>query len=678
MNEILSNKLVNLPQLPGVYIMRDLSGRIIYVGKATSLKSRVKSYFIDTEKSLKNSLLVKTIKNIDYILTANVKEALILEESLIKRFQPKYNVLLKDDKRYPYIKITDDKFPFLNIVRTKRHNGGTYFGPYPDSSDMRKTMRITRKIFGLRPCKYNLEKRKKECLYYFIKKCQAPCIRKIDEKSYHHIVANVIMFLRGKNQELLKSLEKEMTAAKKKLQFEEAAKIRDMIFAIKNTLEKINIKEITLKDILINADRDAHIKDLSDLLGKKIKRIEGFDISNISGKFAVGSMVVFTDGKSDKKEYRRFRIKTVKGLIDDFAMLSEVIKRRFCGSLASKTAAPDLIVIDGGKGQLSSALNELGKCPDFCQSNKKIPKIISIAKKEEKLFLPKNPQPVILPKNSLALNLIKYVRDEAHRFAISYHKLLRKKSALIWFLICVNLCSLIFAREGIIILKNEKQVKGNITINETGNYTVETKKWSIMFSKKEIKSVKYTGKQKSDNTDKHFVQKMKNTKKAEKKEKKINYEYDPLIHFYADKYNLDPAFVKAVIEAESNFNPNDVSSKGAVGLMQLMPRTADGLKVNLNNVEENIEGGTKYLNYMHRKFGDSKLALAGYNAGPNAVQKYGKKIPPYKETQNYVENVLKNYQKHKSDKQVWYFVDDTGCIHISDNPKDKRYKRIVK
>lgn len=679
MNETLSNKLDNLPRHPGVYIMRDLSGRIIYVGKATSLKSRVRSYFFDTEKSLKNSLLVKTIKNIDYILATNVKESLVLEESLIKRFQPKYNVMWKDDKRYPYIKITDDKFPFLNIVRTKKNDGKTYFGPYPDSDDMRKTLKLTQEIFGLRPCRYNLEKRKKECLYYFIKKCQAPCIGKISEKEYSYFIDNAIMFLSGKNQKLLKSLEKEMTAAKKKLRFEEAAKLRNIIFAIKNTLEKISIHEITLKDILINADRDAYLNDLSKLLGKKtVGRIEGFDISNISGKFAVGAMVVFTDGKPDKKEYRKFRIKTVNK-IDDFAMISEVIKRRFCGTLASKTTVPDLIIIDGGKGHLSSAVAELKKCSDFCQgAENKIPKIIAIAKKNEELFFPESSKAIILSKNSLALNLIKYVRDEAHRFAISYHKLLRKKLLSVTFVFIFTLTALIFAREGIIILKNGKTVEGDITVNGTGNYTVETKKWSIMFSKKEIKSVKYTGLEKSDSSSDKFVQKMKNTKKTEKKEKKTNYEYDPLIYFYADKYNLDPAFVKAVIEAESNFKPDDISSKGAVGLMQLMPRTADGLKVNPNNVEENIEGGTKYLNYMYEKFGDSKLALAGYNAGPNAVKKYGKKIPPYKETQNYVEKVLQNYQKHKSDKQVWYFVDDKGCIHISDNPKDKRYKRIEK
>ena len=661
--------------------MRDLSGKIIYVGKATSLKARVGSYFVDTAKSLKNSLLVKTIKNIDYILTTNVKEALVLEEALIKRFQPRYNVMWKDDKRYPYIKITDDKFPFLNIVRTKKNDGKTYFGPYPDSSDMKKTLKLTQKIFGLRPCKYNLNKRKKECLYYFIKKCQAPCIGKISEKEYSYFIVNAIMFLSGKNQKLLKSLEKEMTDAKKKLQFEEAAKLRNIIFAIKNTLEKINIKEITLKDILINADRGAYLNDLSDLLGaeRKIKRIEGFDISNISGKLSVGSMVVFTDGKPNKKEYRKFRIKTICDKIDDFAMIREVIKRRFCGTLAAKTVMPDLIIIDGGKGHLSSAVSELKRCSGFCRiTEKKIPKVMAIAKKNEELFIPENSKPLILSKNSLALNLIKYVRDEAHRFAISYHKLLRKKLLPAMLVFIFSLTTLISAREGIIILKNGKTVKGNIIINETGNYTVETSKWSIMFSKKEIKSVKYTGQAKPDSSNAKFVQKMKNTKKIQKKEKKTNYEYDPLIHFYADKYNLDPAFVKAVIEAESNFNPNDVSCKGAVGLMQLMPRTAAGLKVNPKDVEENIAGGTKYLNYMYDKFGDPKLALAGYNAGPNAVKKYGKKIPPYKETQNYVEKVLQNYQKHKSDKQMWYFADEKGCIHISDNPKDKRYRRIIK
>lgn len=254
----------------------------------------------------------------------------------------------------------------------------------------------------------------------------------------------------------------------------------------------------------------------------------------------------------------------------------------------------------------------------------------------------------------------------------------KKYICIFMFIISCNL----YARQGTLVLKNGNVVKGNIVAGETGNYIVETKKWSMLFSKEEVKSVKYTGQEKLDNSSGKFVQKMKNTKKQEPKNPRTqelkNYDYDPLIYLYADKYNLDPAFVKAVIEAESNFNPNDVSCKGAIGLMQLMPQTAKGLKVNPEDTEQNIEGGIRYLNYMLEKFNNSLLALAAYNAGPNAVKKYGKKVPPYRETQNYIENVLKNYQKHKSDKQMWYFVDDKGCIYISDSPKDKRYKRIEK
>ncbi|MFH1540635.1 MAG: lytic transglycosylase domain-containing protein [Elusimicrobiota bacterium] len=235
------------------------------------------------------------------------------------------------------------------------------------------------------------------------------------------------------------------------------------------------------------------------------------------------------------------------------------------------------------------------------------------------------------------------------------------------------------AREGIIVLKNGGTIKGNVIANKNGNYIVETKKWSATFLKKEIKSVKYTQKTKSNIVNSKFIQKMKNTKKNLRYEKEKNCDYDSLICFYANKYNLDPAFVKAVIKAESNFDPKNISNKGAIGLMQLMPRTANGLKINPNNIEENIEGGIRYLSYMCQQFGDIKLALAGYNAGPNAVKKYGRKIPPYEETQNYVQNVLKNYQKYKSDKQldkqIWYFTDGRGCIYISNIPRNERYNK---
>ncbi|MDD5688400.1 MAG: excinuclease ABC subunit UvrC [Elusimicrobia bacterium] len=422
-NDLVNPNIDNLPKHSGIYIMRDNSNKIIYVGKATSLKNRVKSYFSNREINLKNSILIKAVKNIEYILTKNAKEALILEEAFIKRFQPKYNIIWKDDKRYPYLNITKEKYPSLEIVRTKKINGGKYFGPYPEATEMKSTLKLIYKIFGVRPCRYNLDKRKNECLYYFMKKCPAPCIGKITEKEYLNIITKVKMFLSGKNKLLLKTLEKEMTAAKNNLEYEKAAKLRNTIFAIKNTLEKVNFKEITIDDVLLNIDMPSYLQDLSAFLNKNINRIEGFDISNISGKTAVGSMVVFENGVPKKMDYRRFKIKTVKQ-INDFEMLGEIINRRYGGSLAKNTLLPDLIVIDGGKGQLTAAVSVLSK---YFTDNQ-MPKVVAIAKKNEELYFIGNSKPVILSKNSLALNLIKYVRDEAHRFAISYHKYLRKQS----------------------------------------------------------------------------------------------------------------------------------------------------------------------------------------------------------------------------------------------------------
>ena len=240
------------------------------------------------------------------------------------------------------------------------------------------------------------------------------------------------------------------------------------------------------------------------------------------------------------------------------------------------------------------------------------------------------------------------------------------------------------ARQGIVYLKNGKLIKGDITKVEDNGYSVEKNKCTVVFDREEIKIIKYTGSETASKTvstraSTLFVQKMKNTKKTINAGKidRTKYDYDPLICIYADKYNMDPAFIKAVMETESEFNPRNISNKGAIGLMQLMPETAKGLRVNPKNVEENIKGGTKYLYYMLAQFKNYNLALAGYNAGPGAVQKYGNRIPPYNETLNYVEDVLEKYEKHKSDKQMWYFVDENGCINISDSPKDKRYKRIV-
>jgi len=671
MNDFLNQKLKNLPTRPGVYIMRDSSCKIIYIGKATSLRARVNSYFLDNIKDFKNTFLAKTVRNIEYVLTNNEKEASILEESLIKRFQPKYNIIWKDDKRYPHIKIKKGKYPSIDVVRVKKSDGAKYFGPYPDSADMQHTLKFAIKIFGLRPCKYDLSKRKKECLYYFINKCPAPCIGKIGEKEYSNLINKVKMFLSGKNKKLFRTLKNEMNTAKKNLEFEKASKLRNTIFAVKNTLTKTNFKETTIDNILLNIDRTSYLADLSQMLKHKIYRIEGFDISNISGKYPVGSMVVFNNGFPDKSEYRKFKIRTVKQ-INDYEMISEVINRRYSGSLTENTQIPDLILIDGGKGHLSAAVSSLKRIPKL----KKMPKVIALAKQNEEIFIQNNPNPVTLSKNSLALNLLKHIRDEAHRFAISYHKQLRK-AFFIFFLITSSIIQL-YSKEGTIYLKNGGKISGEITKQENGNFLIETKNCGLEFSNQEINKIVYTKNQ----TEKegNFLQKMKNTQKAQKVEEKKNlkYKYDPIIYTYADKYGLDPAFVKAVIETESNFDHSDISHKGAIGLMQIMPNTAKQMKINPKDIEDNIKGGTQYLNLMLSRFGDPILALAGYNAGPYNVKKYGNQIPPYKETQKYVEKVLKNYIKHKKDKQLWYFVDEKGCINISDYPKDKRYKRVEK
>lgn len=420
---MLNKNLKNLPQHSGVYVMRDPSGKIIYIGKASNLKSRVKSYFAgNINIGLKNSFLVKMVRNIEYVLTENVKKALVLEESLIKRFQPKYNIIWKDDKRYPYLNITNERFPSLKIVRMRNTGGGKYFGPFPDAAAMKKTLRLIYKIFGLRQCRYDLSKRKKECLYYLMKKCPAPCTGKISEKEYACITKKVKLFLEGRNKKLMRLLKKEMSEASKNLDFEKAAELRNNIYAIENTLEKVDFRETTIDDILLNVDRNSYISDISGFFKKEIRRIEGFDISSISGRYAVGSMVVFDNGVPEKKSYRKFRIKTTCGKADDTGMLGEIVKRRYTGSLAGKMPLPDLIVLDGGAGQLSSAVSVMSGC----FSGKETPEIVAIAKGKEALFLKDKQESIILPKNSFTLNLIKYIRDEAHRFAISYHKHLRK------------------------------------------------------------------------------------------------------------------------------------------------------------------------------------------------------------------------------------------------------------
>ncbi len=412
----ISEKIKTLSLNSGVYLMKDAAGKVIYIGKAVSLRKRVQSYFRSGQGvSYKTNVLTTKIVDIDYIETASEAEALLLEASLIKKYQPKYNVELKDDKSYPYIKINDELFPQVSVVRrisrepggTPRQEGSVYYGPYVHAGLTREALTIIRKIFHFRTCNPFPHQ---ACLDYHLGLCDAPCIGNISKKDYARNIRNVSLILEGKKDTLYKNLKKEMEKAAKEHRFEEAAKIRDQIRAIGALYSGT-------KDI--NYFKEAEQLQRALNLPRLPERIETFDISNIMGAQAVGSMVSFFNGRSDKSNYRRFRIQGAYG-IDDFQMLGEIVHRRYSRLKRERLIFPDLIVIDGGKGQLSSA------CAVLDALEVRIP-IIAIAKRAEEIFLPRKRDPIRLPADSLARQLVVRVRDEAHRFAVAYHRALRAK-----------------------------------------------------------------------------------------------------------------------------------------------------------------------------------------------------------------------------------------------------------
>jgi len=408
----IKTKIKTIPLTSGVYLMKNAKGKVIYIGKAVSLRKRVQSYFRKNKGAMsKTDLLVAEIDDIDTIDTASEAEALILEASLIKKYGPKFNVELRDDKSYPYIEITGEEFPRITVERPhKKKKNAKYYGPYVNPRLIREALTIIRKIFHFRTCDPFPNK---ECLDYHIGLCEAPCIDKISKKDYRKNVRHVCLILEGKRDTLYRNLKKEMEVLAKSQRFEEAAKVRDQLRAI---------------GALYSGTRDINYYKEAEQLQRALslprlpERIETFDISNIMGNQAVGSMVSFLNGKPDKNNYRRFRIKEVQG-IDDFQMIAEIVKRRYHRLRNEGTAFPDLIVIDGGKGQLSAA------CSELAILGVEIP-IVALAKREEEVYLPKRRNPVKLLLNSLGLKLLQRTRDEAHRFAITYHRKLRGKKFL--------------------------------------------------------------------------------------------------------------------------------------------------------------------------------------------------------------------------------------------------------
>ncbi len=429
----ISEKVKQLPQQSGVYLFKDQIGNIIYIGKAISLRNRVSSYFSKAySHSAKVSQMIGRIYDIEFITTASEMEALLLESNLVKINKPYFNTQLKDDKSYPYVQITrNHPFPAIHLIRKNRKirdKKARYFGPFIDVEITRKAVKKLRQIFEIRNCsqrKFNLGA---TCLDYQIGLCSAPCAGKIDQNNYQKNIKECCLLLSGQHNMLLKSLKEEMRIASQLMLYEKAAKIRDTIRMIEKVIsqEKISKYHQRKLDVYLNEKKNyASLKKTLRNLQKYLELdtmpilIEAFDISNIHGQMSVGSMVVFQLGIPDRKKYRHYKIKYVEG-INDYAMMREVIYRRFQDSHLKNERLPDLVLLDGGKGQLSivtKVLQELN-----VQLN-----LASLAKREEELFRPGKKEPILLPRNSEVFFLIQRIRDEAHRFAIRYHKNLRSK-----------------------------------------------------------------------------------------------------------------------------------------------------------------------------------------------------------------------------------------------------------
>lgn len=414
MNKKLSKKIKSVPAAPGVYLYRDKNRKVIYVGKAINLKKRVSSYFQKKDHDYKTLQLVSKISNLDFIKTESELEALILEADLIKRYKPRYNIRLKDDKNYVYLKITKEDYPRVLVTRQIADSNAEYLGPYTDASAVRSLLKMSRKIFPFCTC---LPKKSEVCLYYHIGLCLGHSENYVSKNDYKKSINGLKRLFSGKVNKINSDLKKEMKLASLNKEFEKAAELRDKIKYLKK-IQKTNIlseRDISIDSGLAELRRHLSLADIP-------KKIESFDISNIMGTAAVGSMVVFRNGVSSAKEYRRFQIRTVKSS-NDFAMMAEVLARRFKkkGKDMAFSDMPELVILDGGKGQLSAVLENI-IVPEGV-------KVIALAKKNEEIFTVIGKQKsrnrfeiINLSKDSEGYYLVQRIRDEAHRFAVSYHR----------------------------------------------------------------------------------------------------------------------------------------------------------------------------------------------------------------------------------------------------------------
>jgi len=421
----LSPKIRQLPHKPGVYLFKDRLNRVIYVGKARDLHRRVSQYFHPSRRmtaDLKTRALLESIWDLETHTVRSEPESIILEGRLIKEYRPKYNISFRDDKSFLMVKVDlQDPFPRFQLTRIKKDDGSRYFGPFADSKALRSTLNLMKRKFHLRSCRPPVPKESdyRHCLDHIIKSCSAPCVNKITQADYQAQVHQACEFLEGQSAGMLQAVEEEMKRAAARLDFEKAAALRNMLDDIRltTTRQRKFVRELP-STIIPEKDLEA-LRDALQLAAIP-ELIECFDISNISVTHKVASMVCFHNGRPDRARYRRYRIKSVIGQ-DDFASMAEVVSRRYTRVLHETGRMPDLIVVDGGKGQLSAALKELQTLGQHAQP------IIGLAKQNEEIYRPLSPHPLVLPRESGALRLLQRIRDEAHRTANGYHRLLMKK-----------------------------------------------------------------------------------------------------------------------------------------------------------------------------------------------------------------------------------------------------------
>ena len=422
-------KVRQFPTTPGVYLMKDAQGRVIYIGKAVNLRSRAGSYFNKAAAiDRRTAELVLEIADIDFLSADSEVDALLLEARLVKDIQPKFNSELKDDKTFPYLEIhIREDFPRVEFTRKPQAKGTKLYGPFTSAKKLRGTIGILQKIFRFRTCSLDIEEGDQRwnwfrpCLLHSINQCTAPCNLRISKEAYRKDIDRLRLFLDGKKDALFKELREEMEAAARDLQFERAARMRDELKSLEDLHLRGNLSEHVQPEVFY-IDPRRGVRGLKKIfkLENLPRRIEGVDIAHLGGGETVASLVQFIDGLPFKQGYKRFKIKTVQG-VDDFASIREVVSRRLSRLSEEQESFPDILLIDGGKGQLSAAMDAMRALeitPPFT---------ISLAKQEEEIYVPGEEEPRRLGRHSYALRLLQYVRDEAHRFAQHYHHLLRSK-----------------------------------------------------------------------------------------------------------------------------------------------------------------------------------------------------------------------------------------------------------